>query len=49
MLHLQDELARSQDRVTVQTQFGPVVGGRALNGTAVFLGMYSFSAYDLAS
>lgn len=40
-MHLQEELARSVDRVTVQTRFGPVTGGRALNGAAVFLGIYA--------
>lgn len=40
-MHLQEELARSTDRVTVQTRFGPVTGGRALNGAAVFLGIYA--------
>ena len=43
-MHLQDELARSADRVTVETQFGPVTGGRALNGAAVFLGGH-YSTY----
>lgn len=37
-LHLQDELAQTQASVVVQTRFGPIKGGRALNGAAVFLG-----------
>ncbi|KAH9836085.1 carboxylesterase [Rhodofomes roseus] len=36
-VHLQDELIKSADRITVQTQFGPIKGGRAANGAAVFL------------
>ena len=43
-LHLQDELAKSQASVTIQTQYGPITGGRALNGAAVFLG--KGSSYD---
>ncbi|KDR80904.1 hypothetical protein GALMADRAFT_241413 [Galerina marginata CBS 339.88] len=35
--HLHDELARNSDRVIVQTAFGDVVGGRATNGSAIFL------------
>ncbi|KIM39628.1 hypothetical protein M413DRAFT_447103 [Hebeloma cylindrosporum] len=35
--HLHDELAKNPARVTVQTAFGPVVGGRATNGSVVFL------------
>ena len=38
-LHLHDELAQSNERVSAQTKYGAVVGGRALNGSAVFLGM----------
>ena len=37
-VHLQDEIARDPDRITVNTQFGPVKGGRAANGASVFLG-----------
>lgn len=37
--HLHDELAQSRDRVTVSTAFGEVVGGRAKNGSVIFLGM----------
>jgi len=37
--HLHDELAKNPVRVTVQTPFGPVVGGRANNGSVIFLGM----------
>ncbi|OCH89195.1 carboxylesterase [Obba rivulosa] len=35
--HLHDELARFPERVTVQTRFGAIRGGRAANGAAVFL------------
>ncbi|KAF9563588.1 carboxylesterase [Agrocybe pediades] len=35
--HLHDELASNAARVTVDTAFGPVVGGRAINGAVVFL------------
>ncbi|TFK50958.1 carboxylesterase [Heliocybe sulcata] len=35
--HLHDELAENRARVTVETQFGPVTGGRAANGAAVWL------------
>ncbi|KAI0068602.1 carboxylesterase [Artomyces pyxidatus] len=37
MEHLGQELARSSARVKVDTRFGPVIGGRAINGAAVFL------------
>ncbi|KAF5379507.1 hypothetical protein D9615_006529 [Tricholomella constricta] len=35
--HLHEELAKNQARVVVKTRFGPVTGGRASTGTAVFL------------
>ncbi|KAH9479263.1 putative esterase [Psilocybe cubensis] len=35
--HLHDELANNPERVTVETAFGPVIGGRAQNGSAIFL------------
>ncbi|EPQ55190.1 carboxylesterase [Gloeophyllum trabeum ATCC 11539] len=35
--HLHDELAESPARVTAETRYGPVVGGRAANGAAVWL------------
>ncbi|THH06858.1 hypothetical protein EW145_g3793, partial [Phellinidium pouzarii] len=35
--HISEELERNPARVTVQTQFGKVTGGRAANGAAVFL------------
>ncbi|RDB18578.1 hypothetical protein Hypma_000327 [Hypsizygus marmoreus] len=35
--HLHDELAKFPERLTVTTQYGPVIGGRAANGAAVFL------------
>lgn len=37
-IHLHDELAQTEARVVVETRFGPVTGGRAKNGAAVFLG-----------
>jgi carboxylesterase type B len=37
MAHLHDELASSTARVAVETRYGKVIGGRASNGTAVFL------------
>ncbi|EMD35663.1 hypothetical protein CERSUDRAFT_157551 [Gelatoporia subvermispora B] len=36
-VHLHDELTQSTERVTVQTRFGTIRGGRAANGAAVFL------------
>ncbi|KAI0692905.1 carboxylesterase [Cytidiella melzeri] len=36
-VHLQEELLATQSRVTVETRYGPIRGGRAKNGTAVFL------------
>lgn len=36
--HLHDELASNTARETVDTAFGQVVGGRAINGAVVFLG-----------
>ncbi|TFK34010.1 carboxylesterase [Crucibulum laeve] len=35
--HLHDELSRNSDRITVNTAFGPVTGGRAANGAGAFL------------
>ena len=37
--HLQDELSRNDDRISVVTRYGLVIGGRTSSGTAVFLGM----------
>ena len=37
--HLHDELSQSNARVKVSTAFGEVIGGRAKNGTVIFLGM----------
>ena len=37
--HLQDELSSNNDRISVVTHYGPVIGGRTSNGVAVFLGM----------
>ncbi len=37
--HLQDELCQNNDRISVVTRYGPVIGGRTSSGTAVFLGM----------
>jgi len=39
-LHLSEELSRMKTRVSVNTKYGKVTGGRALNGTAVFLGKF---------
>ena len=36
--HLHDELARNPARVSVDTRYGPVVGGRASNEAVIFLG-----------
>ncbi|KAL1745249.1 Alpha/Beta hydrolase protein, partial [Schizophyllum fasciatum] len=36
-VHLPDELAQTGRRITVETRYGQVTGGRALNGSAVFL------------
>ena len=41
VIRLQDDLSRSTERVSVVTRYGPVTGGRASNGAAVFLGMLS--------
>ncbi|CAL1698757.1 unnamed protein product [Somion occarium] len=35
--HLQEELLASSDPISVPTRYGPVTGGRALNGARVFL------------
>ncbi|THV08674.1 carboxylesterase [Dendrothele bispora CBS 962.96] len=35
--HLHDELAANSSRVVAETRYGPVTGGRAANGTAVWL------------
>ncbi|KAF8888117.1 carboxylesterase [Infundibulicybe gibba] len=35
--HLHDEMLRTDTRVLVTTNYGPVVGGRAANGAAAFL------------
>lgn len=37
--HLHDELSQSHGRVKVSTAFGEAVGGRAKNGSVIFLGM----------
>ncbi|OBZ67787.1 hypothetical protein A0H81_12181 [Grifola frondosa] len=36
-VHLQEELLQSSERISVQTRYGPVKGGRAANGAAAFL------------
>lgn len=41
MAHLHDELARNPARVSVSTPYGSIVGGRAANGAAIFLGNLS--------
>lgn len=42
--HLHDELARNPARVSVETLYGPVVGGRATNEAVIFLGNLLFLA-----
>ena len=42
--HLHDELARNPARVSVDTRYGPVVGGRASNEAVIFLGNLFISA-----
>ena len=44
--HLHDELA-SNPRVSVNTPYGPVVGGRASNEAVIFLGNLLFSVVIL--
>ena len=39
MDNLQNELSQNNDRVSVVTRYGSVIGGRTSNGAAVFLGM----------
>lgn len=39
LTHLQTELSQSNDRVSVVTRYGAVIGGRTSNGAAVFLGV----------
>lgn len=41
-VHLQEEILRSPERVVVNTQYGPVRGGRAANGAQVYLGELCF-------
>ncbi|KAI0077724.1 alpha/beta-hydrolase [Panus rudis PR-1116 ss-1] len=36
-VHLQEELQRTGERVSVETKYGQITGGRALNGAKVFL------------
>lgn len=38
--HLGEELPQSSERITVNTQYGPVRGGRAGNGAIAFLGAF---------
>jgi hypothetical protein len=38
LIHPNDELAQTHDRVVVETRFGTVAGGRSKNGVVVFLG-----------
>ena len=37
-VHLSEEIAGRPERVTVETKFGPVIGGRARNGAIAFVG-----------
>ena len=46
-VHLHDELARNPARVSVNTRYGPVVGGRASNEAVIFLGYLFISAVTL--
>ena len=41
-LHLHNEMARNPVRVSVDTRYGPVVGGRAANEAVIFLGNLVF-------
>ena len=43
-LHLHNELARNPVRLSVDTRYGPVVGGRAANEAVIFLGNLVFVA-----
>ena len=45
-LHLSAELAQTGERIKVETRYGPVTGGRALNGAAAFLGEFARPVYD---
>lgn len=47
--HLQEELLASSDPISVPTRYGPVTGGRALNGARVFLGEYHGLSLDQIS
>ena len=38
MDHLHHSLSKNNERISVVTQYGPVIGGRTSNGVAVFLG-----------
>ncbi len=37
-IHLHEELSQTNAKVTVETRFGFVTGGRSKNGAVVFLG-----------
>ena len=39
---MHDELAQNSARVSVDTPYGPVIGGRAANGAVIFLGTNLF-------
>lgn len=41
--HLGDELSKNPTRVVVETRYGPIVGGRAVNAAATFLGAIEMS------
>ena len=43
-IHLHDELSQNPARVVVETQYGPVTGGRATSGATAFLGVPSTSS-----
>ena len=38
--HLSEELASTEEKVSVQTRYGEVTGGKAENGAIAFLGEY---------
>jgi hypothetical protein len=48
-MHLSEELGRDgAEKIVVETMFGKVGGRRAMNGSAVFLGSFSFPHNEIA-
>ena len=45
--HVHDELARNPARVSVDTRYGLVVGGRASNEAVIFLGNLFYFGSDI--